>query len=63
MSSRAEGSSEHRFVATSAQQYAWLEEVRPVQTEDRAHGYFQYYPPVFERVKQKVKEGKFGADT
>ncbi|ORY32631.1 alpha-mannosidase [Naematelia encephala] len=35
---------EHRFVATSAQQYAWLEE---------------YYPAVFDRLKTKVNEGKF----
>lgn len=35
---------EYRFVASQAQQYAWLE---------------KYYPYAFDRVKQKVKEGKF----
>jgi alpha-mannosidase len=35
---------EHRFVASSAQQYKWLEEL---------------YPPLFERVREKVLEGKF----
>ncbi|KAI0287851.1 glycoside hydrolase family 38 protein [Russula brevipes] len=35
---------EHRFVSSSAQQYKWLE---------------QLYPPLFERVRQKVLEGKF----
>lgn len=35
---------EHRFTCSSAQQYKWLE---------------QLYPPLFERVKEKVSEGKF----
>ncbi|RXW22273.1 hypothetical protein EST38_g3570 [Candolleomyces aberdarensis] len=35
---------EHRFSCSSAQQYKWLE---------------QLYPPLFERVKEKVLEGKF----
>ncbi|KAH9958156.1 glycoside hydrolase family 38 protein [Russula dissimulans] len=35
---------EHRFASSSAQQYKWLE---------------QLYPPLFERVRQKVLEGKF----
>ncbi|KAI0319402.1 glycoside hydrolase family 38 protein [Amylostereum chailletii] len=35
---------EHRFTCSQAQQYKWLEEL---------------YPPLFERVKQKVLEGKF----
>lgn len=35
---------EHRFAASSAQQYAWLEEE---------------YPEIFERVQEKVAEGKF----
>ncbi|KAF6748244.1 alpha-mannosidase [Ephemerocybe angulata] len=35
---------EHRFSCSSAQQYKWLEEL---------------YPPLFERVKEKVLEGKF----
>ncbi|TFK68127.1 glycoside hydrolase family 38 protein [Pluteus cervinus] len=35
---------EHRFAASSAQQYKWLE---------------QLYPPLYERVADKVKEGKF----
>jgi len=35
---------EHRFVASSAQQYKWLEEL---------------YPPLFERVREKVLEGNF----
>lgn len=35
---------EHRFGSSSAQQYKWLE---------------QLYPPLFERVRQKVLEGKF----
>ncbi|CAL1697504.1 unnamed protein product [Somion occarium] len=35
---------EHRFTCSQAQQYKWLE---------------QLYPPLFERVKQKVLEGKF----
>ncbi|KAF9447763.1 glycoside hydrolase family 38 protein, partial [Macrolepiota fuliginosa MF-IS2] len=35
---------EHRFTCSSAQQYKWLE---------------QLYPPLFERVKEKVLEGKF----
>ncbi|KAF8064431.1 glycoside hydrolase family 38 protein [Lyophyllum atratum] len=35
---------EHRFTCSSAQQYKWLE---------------QLYPPLFERVKAKVLEGKF----
>ncbi|KAJ3574050.1 hypothetical protein NP233_g2021 [Leucocoprinus birnbaumii] len=35
---------EHRFACSSAQQYKWLE---------------QLYPPLFERVKAKVLEGKF----
>ena len=37
---------EHRFCATSAQQYKWLEEL---------------YPRVFERLQQRVKSGQFGA--
>ncbi|KAI1787087.1 glycoside hydrolase family 38 protein [Ganoderma leucocontextum] len=35
---------EHRFTCSQAQQYKWLE---------------QLYPPLFERVKEKIKEGKF----
>lgn len=35
---------EHRFVASQAQQFKWLE---------------QLYPPVWDRVKRKVKEGTF----
>ena len=35
---------EHRFTCSQAQQYKWLE---------------QYYPKLFDRVKVKVKEGKF----
>ena len=35
---------EHRFTASQAQQYKWLE---------------QYYPAVFDRVKGKIKEGTF----
>ncbi|KAL0956195.1 hypothetical protein HGRIS_002352 [Hohenbuehelia grisea] len=35
---------EHRFAASSAQQYKWLE---------------QLYPTLFDRVKEQVKEGKF----
>ncbi|KAK7464842.1 Glycoside hydrolase, 38 vacuolar alpha mannosidase [Stygiomarasmius scandens] len=35
---------EHRFSCSQAQQYKWLE---------------QLYPPLFERVKEKVLEGKF----
>ncbi|KAI9447174.1 glycosyl hydrolases family 38 N-terminal domain-containing protein [Lactarius psammicola] len=35
---------EHRFACSSAQQYKWLE---------------QLYPPLFERVREKVLEGKF----
>ena len=35
---------EHRFASSSAQQFKWLE---------------QLYPPLFERVRQKVLEGKF----
>ncbi|KAA1467023.1 hypothetical protein DENSPDRAFT_876986 [Dentipellis sp. KUC8613] len=35
---------EHRFTCSQAQQYKWLE---------------QLYPPLFERVKEKVLEGKF----
>lgn len=35
---------EHRFSASSAQQYRWLE---------------QLYPPLFGRIKEKVLEGKF----
>ncbi|RDB17533.1 Alpha-mannosidase [Hypsizygus marmoreus] len=35
---------EHRFTCSSAQQYKWLE---------------QLYPPLFDRVKEKVLEGKF----
>ncbi|KAJ9496005.1 Glycoside hydrolase, 38 vacuolar alpha mannosidase [Exophiala xenobiotica] len=35
---------EHRFACSQAQQYKWLK---------------QYYPYVFDRVKSKVKEGKF----
>ncbi|EPQ26471.1 uncharacterized protein PFL1_06119 [Pseudozyma flocculosa PF-1] len=35
---------EHRFTASTAQQYQWLEEL---------------YPKLFERVKAKVAEGKF----
>ncbi|KAJ3559346.1 hypothetical protein NM688_g401 [Phlebia brevispora] len=35
---------EHRFTCSQAQQYKWLE---------------QLYPPLFERVKEKVMEGKF----
>jgi len=35
---------EHRFVASQAQQFKWLE---------------QLYPSVFDRVKSKVKEGSF----
>jgi alpha-mannosidase len=33
------------FVATTAQQYKWLETL---------------YPKVFEKLKQKVKSGQFG---
>lgn len=36
---------EFRFFASAAQHYRWLE---------------QYYPAVFEKVKRKVKEKKFG---
>ena len=35
---------EHRFVCSQAQQYKWLE---------------QLYPPLYDRVKTKVKEGRF----
>ncbi|CZS94448.1 probable alpha-mannosidase [Rhynchosporium agropyri] len=35
---------EHRFTVSQAQQYKWLK---------------QYYPYVFDRVKQKVKDGRF----
>ncbi|KAI0632608.1 glycosyl hydrolases family 38 N-terminal domain-containing protein [Trametes polyzona] len=35
---------EHRFTCSQAQQYKWLE---------------QLYPPLFERVKEKIQEGKF----
>jgi alpha-mannosidase len=35
---------EHRFTCSSAQQYKWLE---------------QLYPPLFDRVKEKVLQGKF----
>ncbi|OBZ74598.1 Alpha-mannosidase [Grifola frondosa] len=35
---------EHRFTCSQAQQYKWLE---------------QLYPPLFERVKAKILEGKF----
>ncbi|KDQ27960.1 glycoside hydrolase family 38 protein [Pleurotus ostreatus PC15] len=35
---------EHRFTCSSAQQYKWLE---------------QLYPPLFDRVKEKVLDGKF----
>ncbi|KAI0338667.1 hypothetical protein BDW22DRAFT_1362757 [Trametopsis cervina] len=35
---------EHRFTCSQAQQFKWLEEL---------------YPPLFDRVKEKVKEGKF----
>ncbi|KAF8900480.1 glycoside hydrolase family 38 protein [Gymnopilus junonius] len=35
---------EHRFTSSSAQQYKWLE---------------QLYPPLFERVKEKVLDGRF----
>jgi alpha-mannosidase len=35
---------EHRFVASSAQQYKWLEEL---------------YLPLFDRVREKVLKGKF----
>ncbi|KZT52183.1 glycoside hydrolase family 38 protein [Calocera cornea HHB12733] len=35
---------EYRFVASSAQQYKWLEEL---------------YPPLFEKVKAKIKSGQF----
>ena len=35
---------EHHFVASSAQQYKWLEEL---------------YPPLFERTPSKALEGKF----
>ncbi|KAF9558502.1 glycoside hydrolase family 38 protein [Agrocybe pediades] len=35
---------EHRFTCSSAQQYKWLEEL---------------YPPLFDRVKEKVLDGRF----
>ena len=35
---------EHRFACSSAQQYKWLE---------------QLYPPLFEKVKDKVLDGRF----
>ncbi len=35
---------EHRFTCSSAQQYQWLE---------------QYYPSLYDRVKSKVKQGRF----
>ncbi|KAJ3503870.1 hypothetical protein NLJ89_g8237 [Agrocybe chaxingu] len=35
---------EHRFACSSAQQYKWLEEL---------------YPPLFDRVKEKVLDGRF----
>lgn len=35
---------EHQFVASTAQQYQWLE---------------QLYPELFARVQAKVKEGRF----
>ena len=37
---------EHRFVASQAQQYKWLK---------------QLYPALFDRVKSKIKDGKFQA--
>ena len=36
---------EHRFSATSAQQYKWLETL---------------YPLLFDKVKGKIQEGNFG---
>lgn len=36
---------EHRFSATSAAQYDWLE---------------QLYPPLFDKVKSKIETGQFG---
>ncbi|KAK6523441.1 Glycoside hydrolase, 38 vacuolar alpha mannosidase [Arthrobotrys megalospora] len=35
---------EHRFTCSQAQQYKWLE---------------QYYPPLYQKVKEKVKSGQF----
>jgi alpha-mannosidase len=35
---------EHRFTCSQAQQYKWLESL---------------YPPLFDKVKQKIKEKKF----
>ena len=36
---------EYNFIATSAQQYSWLEEL---------------YPDLFERVQNQVKQDRFG---
>ena len=54
---------EHRFTCSQAQQYKWLEQVVTCSPWFwLCVGYnklLQLYPPLFERVKEKIKEGKF----
>ena len=54
---------EHRFTCSQAQQYKWLEQVLlsflPILTYANCLKLLQLYPPLFERVKEKIKEGKF----
>lgn len=57
---------EHRFVASQAQQYKWLEQVKSFLFPPACHTLLNYqfpfhklYPPLFERVKAKVQSGQF----
>lgn len=54
---------EHRFVASQAQQYKWLEQVsHPQPHHTLVHSQFLFlklYPSLFERVKEKVQSGQF----
>jgi len=56
---------EHRFVASQAQQYKWLEQVcysiRPPMTSANFRIHLQQYPLLFDRVKAKIKSGQFHA--
>ena len=57
---------EHRFVASQAQQFKWLEQVHRIKASHcGVHSNFrprlQQYPALFDRVKSKIQSGQFHA--
>jgi alpha-mannosidase len=57
---------EHRFVASQAQQFKWLEQVHchvssHYDLSAHFHTHVQLYPPLFDRVKAKIQSGQFHA--